>query len=95
MGQPKNSSYNVYPREGSSRYATTGTLYSGMKYQHNNGNTESHDICTLGNTGNDVWNSGMYWGNIDATSNYGGLMNQYMLLLEVVEETRAIHFTLM
>ena len=73
----KNSSYNVYPREGSSRYATTGTLYSGMKYQHNNGNTESHDICTLGNTGNDVWNSGMYWGNIDATSNYGGLMNQY------------------
>ena len=73
----KNSSYTVYPREGSSRYATTGTLYTGMKYQHNNGGAETHDICTLGNTGNDVWNSGMYWGNIDAQSNYGGLMNQY------------------
>ena len=65
-----NSSYDAYPREGSSRYATTGTLYTGMKHQHNNGGTETHDICTLGNTGNDVWNSGMYWGNIDAQSNY-------------------------
>ena len=73
----KNVSYDAQPREGSSRYATTGTLYTGMRYQHNNGGTESHDICTLGNSGSDVWNSGMYWGNIDATSNYGGLMNQY------------------
>jgi len=73
----KNTSYDAQPREGSSRYATTGTLYTGMRYQHNNNGTESHDICTLGNSGNDVWSSGMYWGNIDATSNYGGLMNQY------------------
>jgi len=72
----KNSSYDAYPREGSSRYATTGSLYR-MVYQHNNNSGETHDICTLGNTGNDVWQSGMYWGNIDLTSNYGGLMNQY------------------
>jgi hypothetical protein len=72
----KNATNNVYPREGSSRYATTGTLYN-MIYQHNNNGGETHDICTLGNTGGDVWTSGMYWGNIDYTSNYGGLMNQY------------------
>ena len=72
----KNTRYDAYPREGSSRYATTGSLYQ-MIYQHNNGGTETHDICTLGNSGNDVWQSGMYWGNIDAQSNYGGLMNQY------------------
>ena len=72
----KNATYDAYPREGSSRYATTGTLYRCI-YQHNNNGSETHDICTLGNTGGDVWTSGMYWGNIDSTSNYKGIMNQY------------------
>ena len=73
----KNTRYTVYPFEGSSRYATVLSSKKELVFQHNNGGTESHDICTLGNTGSDVWNSGMYWGNIDAQSNYGGLMNQY------------------
>ncbi len=90
----KNVRYDAYPREGSSRYATTGSLYQ-MVCEHNNNGGETHDICTLGNTGNDVWQSGMYWGNIDSTSNYGGLMNQYDATSGSGGGTRAIHFTLM
>ena len=73
----KNTRYTVYPFEGSSRYATTLSSKKELVFQHNNGGTESHDISTLGNTGSDVWNGGMYWGNIDDVSNYGGLMNHY------------------
>ena len=74
----KNTRYTIYPFEGSSRYATVLGSKKELVFQHNNGGTETHDICTLGNTGSDVWNGGMYWGNIDAQSNYGGLMNHYI-----------------
>jgi len=73
----KNTRYEIYPFEGSSRFATTLASKREMVFQHNNGGTESHDICTLGDTGADVWVSGMYWGNIDDPSNYSGLVNQY------------------
>ena len=73
----KNTRYTIYPFEGSSRYATTLGSKKELVFEHNNGGTESHDVCTLGNTGSDVWNGGMYWGNIDSTGNYGGLMNHY------------------
>ena len=73
----KNATYDIYPFEGSSRWATVLGSKKRLIFQHNNGGTETHDICTLGNTSGDVWNTGMYWGNIDATSNYGGLMNHY------------------
>lgn len=72
----KNTRYEIYPFEGSSRYATaTGSKL--MIYQHNNNGNETHDIPTLGNHGSDVWSNGMYWGNIDFTSNYGGILNHY------------------
>ena len=70
-----NGTVSVGPTWGSSRYGTTGSQKS-MVFQHNNGGGESHDIVTLGNSAN-IWNTGMYWGNIDSTSNHGGLMNIY------------------
>jgi hypothetical protein len=70
-----NSTQSVGPTWGSSRYGTKGTTKS-MVFQHNNGGGESHDIPTLGYSAS-VWGSGMFWGNIDATSNHGGIMNIY------------------
>ena len=61
------------PSWGSSRWGTKGTQKS-MVFQHNNNGSETHDIPTLGYSTN-VWSSGMFWGNIDATSNHGGIMN--------------------
>ena len=72
---PNNGTVSVGPTWGSSRYGTKGTTRS-MVFQHNNGGGESHDIPTLGYSSN-VWGSGMFWGNIDATSNHGGIMNIY------------------
>ena len=43
-------------------------------FQHNNGGGEGYDILTLGNSGT-VWSTGMYWGQIDDPSNYGGFLN--------------------
>ena len=70
-----NSTQNVGPTWGSSRYGTKGTQKS-MVFQHNNEGSESHDIPTLGNSSS-VWSTGMYWGQIDSTSNHGGIMNFY------------------
>ena len=61
------------PRWGSSRWGTDGTPKA-MVFQHNNYGSETHDIPTLGYSTN-IWGSGMFWGNIDATSNHGGIMN--------------------
>lgn len=72
-----NTRYTIYPFEGSSRYATTLSSRKELVFQHNNGGAEAHDIPTLGNTGSDVWNGGMYWGNIDSYNNYGGFLNHY------------------
>ena len=47
---------------------------TGVVFQHNNGGTETHDIPTLGYSGN-VWSTGMFWGQIDSTTNYGGILN--------------------
>jgi hypothetical protein len=44
-------------------------------WQQNNNGSESFDIPTLGNNGGSVWSTGMYWGQIDVPSNYGGLLN--------------------
>ena len=41
----------------------------------NNNGSEPGDIPTFGVNGGYVWGTGMYWGNIDAFSNYGGLLN--------------------
>ena len=46
-----------------------------MQFQHNNGGSEKMDIPTLGRTGDNVWSSGMHWGQIDSPSNYGGILN--------------------
>lgn len=47
-----------------------------LQFMHNWGSGEAGDIPTLGRPGGYVWNTGMYWGNIDAFSNYGGLLNK-------------------
>lgn len=65
-----NATQSVTPIPGSS-----GKVGETMNFQHNNGGGESHDIVTLGNNGT-VWASGMYWGNIDSTGNYGGILNK-------------------
>ena len=65
-----NTTYSVTPLAGSS-----GKVGEALNFQHNNGGGESHDIVTLGNPGT-VWGSGMYWGNIDSTGNYGGILNK-------------------
>lgn len=67
-----NGTYGIVPSVGSS-IGVGGQ--PGMNFQHNNGGTEPYDIPTLGNSGT-VWGSGMYWGQIDAPTNYGGFMNQ-------------------
>ena len=43
---------------------------------HNNNGSEAGDIPTFGVSGGYVWGTGMFWGNIDAFTNYGGLLNQ-------------------
>ena len=45
------------------------------QFMHNNNGSEPGDIPTFGVNGGYVWGTGMFWGNIDAFSNYGGLMN--------------------
>lgn len=45
------------------------------QFMHNNDGSEPGDIPTFGIYGGYVWSTGMYWGNIDAFSNYGGLLN--------------------
>ena len=72
----KNTEYGIDVKSGSSRYANTNGTYT-IQFMHNNGGAETHDIVTLGVTGGYVWSTGMYWGNIDSTSNYGGIMNDY------------------
>ena len=72
----KNTEYGIDVKSGSSRYANTNGTYT-LQFMHNNGGSETHDIVTLGNTGGYVWSEGMYWGNIDSTSNYAGLRNSY------------------
>jgi hypothetical protein len=74
-----------------SSYGQTGTVITGyavgpgssirvgdvnIAWQHNNGGGERFDIPTLGNSGGNVWETGMFWGQIDDPSNYGGLMNR-------------------
>lgn len=74
-----NTKYSCYLFEGSSRWATVLSTKKQLTFEHNNSGSESHDICTLGNTGSaDVWTEGMFWGNIDSTSNYGGILNYYI-----------------
>ena len=46
------------------------------QFMHNWGAGEAGDIPTFGINGGVVWSTGMLWGNIDAFSNYGGLLNQ-------------------
>ena len=64
-----NSAYKYEPCCGSS--CRIGTL---AVCEHNNNNSETHDMPTFGE-GFHVWSNGMFWGNIDATTNYGGLLN--------------------
>jgi hypothetical protein len=49
---------------------------STYQFMHNWGTGEAGDIPTFGKSGGYVWGTGMYWGQIDAYSNYGGLMNR-------------------
>jgi hypothetical protein len=49
---------------------------STYQFMHNWGSGEAGDIPTFGKSGGVVWSTGMYWGQIDAYSNYGGLMNR-------------------
>jgi len=46
------------------------------QFMHNWGTGEAGDIPTLGVNGGVVWSTGMFWGQIDAYNNYGGLMNR-------------------
>jgi hypothetical protein len=57
--------------------SSTPNSGSSFCFQHNNiGNsTEPNDIPTLGVAGTYIWIDGMFWGNIDLVSNYGGFMN--------------------
>ena len=65
-------SYNVTPCEGSTNYSY---VENKLQFQANNSGTEAMDLMTLGRTGGNVWSTGMFWGQIDAASNYGGVMN--------------------
>ena len=62
--------YTVTPIAGSS-----GSVGRDLQFMHENNGTESHDMPTLGELGGAVWGTGMYWGNIDSTTNYGGILN--------------------
>ena len=42
--------------------------------EHNNGGNETHDMITFAE-GFHCWTNGMFWGQIDGTGNYGGLLN--------------------
>lgn len=67
---PVNTSYTAVPAVGSS--SNTQRL---MYWEHNNNGSETHDIPTLA-MGHHVWSNNMHWGQIDSTSNYGGLLNE-------------------
>ena len=64
-----NSGRSVIPTIGSN--ARVG---QSMRFQHNNNGSETHDIPTLA-TSTNVWSNNMVWGQIDSTSNYGGILN--------------------
>lgn len=69
-----NTAYNVTLDTTKSSAPIGGT--SPLCFMHNWATGEVGDIPTLGNTGGVVWSTGMYWGQIDVYSNYGGLMNR-------------------
>lgn len=69
-----NVAYNVTLDTSRSSVPVSGT--NPLCFMHNWASGEVGDIPTLGNTGGYVWTTGMYWGQIDAYSNYGGLMNR-------------------
>ena len=74
-GITTNSTYKVFPGPGSSILVGGGDQgIGGLNFQHNNNGSEAYDIPTLGRDGT-VWSNGMFWGQIDAPSNYGGFMN--------------------
>ena len=64
-----NSGRYVVPAPGSNK-----RVGQRMVFQHNNGGGETHDIPTLA-TNTNVWGNSMIWGQIDSTSNYGGILN--------------------
>ena len=66
---PVNTSIRYEPCCGSS--CRIGTL---SLAEHNNGGNESHDMISFAE-GHHVWSNQMFWGNIDNTTNYGGLLN--------------------
>jgi hypothetical protein len=68
-----NAALNVYLDTTKSSVTNIGS--NPYILQHNNSGAEPHDILTFGVTGTYVWTSGMFWGNIDAYTNYGGIMN--------------------
>lgn len=69
-----NVAYNVTLDTSKSSVPISGT--NPLCFMHNWASGEVGDIPTLGNTGGYVWSTGMYWGQIDAYTNYGGLMNR-------------------
>lgn len=58
-----------------SKSSTPNSGANPYQFMHNWGAGEAGDIPTLGVSGGYVWSTGMFWGQIDAYSNYGGLMN--------------------
>ena len=69
-----NTEYAVTLDTARSSVPISGT--ASLQFMHNWAAGEAGDIPTLGRPGGYVWSTGMYWGNIDAYSNYGGLMNR-------------------
>lgn len=69
-----NTTYNVTLDLTKSSVPLSGS--NPYQFMHNWGAGEAGDIPTLGVNGGVNWSTGMFWGNIDAFSNYGGLLNQ-------------------
>ena len=69
-----NISYNI--TLDTTRSSTPNSGSNPFQFMHNNNGSEPGDIPTFGVNGGYVWGTGMYWGNIDAFSNYGGLLNR-------------------
>ncbi len=59
------TSRSSIPNIGSNPYA----------FEHNNSGAEANDIPTFGMNTLHNWSYGMFWGNIDSYTNYGGIMN--------------------
>lgn len=66
--------YTMYLDTEKSSVPSGGT--TPLAFEHNNNGSEALDIPTLGKNQLHIWSYGMYWGQIDAYSNYGGIMNQ-------------------